>query len=154
MNVFYLDSNPLFAARYHNDKHCVKMIVESCQLLSTALREHGVIDDRLYKSTHKNHPSAIWARSSVHNYSWLISLTGYLLLEYTIRYGKEHKCTEKLDVFIEYIDKIPYGEFTVPPQCMPDECKCDDTVQAYRNYYMKHKRHIAQWKTNTPEWFV
>jgi hypothetical protein len=41
-----------------------------------------------------------------------------------------------------------------PPQCMPDDCKGDDTVQAYRQYYAKHKYHIASWKKRgTPEWW-
>lgn len=38
MNIFFLDNDPKLAATYHNDKHAVKMILESAQLLSTALR--------------------------------------------------------------------------------------------------------------------
>jgi len=37
---------------------------------------------------------------------------------------------------------------------MPDNCKHENTVQAYRNYYMQQKRAIAHWKTKTPEWFI
>jgi hypothetical protein len=44
-------------------------------------------------------------------------------------------------------------EFTPPPQCMPDECKKDDTIQAYRDFYMAHKREFATWKTQVPSWF-
>ena len=40
-------------------------------------------------------------------------------------------------------------------KCMPDECKVDDVVESYRNYYLMHKRHIAQWKKrNIPEWWL
>lgn len=41
MNIFYLDNDPLKCAQMHNDKHCIKMILEYCQLLSTA---HRVLD--------------------------------------------------------------------------------------------------------------
>ena len=39
MNIFYLHPNPQTAARMHCDKHCVKMILEYAQLLSTAHRD-------------------------------------------------------------------------------------------------------------------
>jgi hypothetical protein len=35
---------------------------------------------------------------------------------------------------------------------MPDECKVDDPVESYRNYYRMHKMRFAKWKNNTPEW--
>lgn len=41
MNIFVLDEQPEIAAQMMCDKHVVKMIVESCQLLSTA---HHVLD--------------------------------------------------------------------------------------------------------------
>lgn len=41
MNIFYLSSDPVQCAQWHVDKHCVKMILESAQLLSTT---HRVLD--------------------------------------------------------------------------------------------------------------
>ena len=41
MNIFYLDKAPEIAAQLHCDKHVVKMILESAQMLSTA---HRVLD--------------------------------------------------------------------------------------------------------------
>ena len=41
MNIFYLHKHPEIAAQMHVDKHCVKMILETCQLLSTA---HRILD--------------------------------------------------------------------------------------------------------------
>ena len=40
-NIFYLDHDPRIAARYDCDKHVVKMILETVQMLSTA---HRVVD--------------------------------------------------------------------------------------------------------------
>ena len=97
MNIFYLDKRPDDAAEMHCDKHCVKMILEYAQMLSTAHRElDGNVPDILYKSTHKNHPSTIWTRSSKQHYDWLFRLFRMLSAEYTLRYGKFHKTWNKL----------------------------------------------------------
>ena len=72
MNIFYLSEDPNQAAKYMYNKHVVKMILESAQLLCTAhIISDGESADVPYKATHKNHPSAIWARESVSNYIWL-----------------------------------------------------------------------------------
>jgi hypothetical protein len=77
-------------------------------------------------------------------------------MEYTFRYGKVHK-TESSGIF-QNLSKIPYelpgGKFTEPPQCMPDDCKDDDPVVAYRNYYVSEKSYMARWKnTDSPTWY-
>ena len=70
MNIFYLSHDPDKAARVMYNRHVVKMILESAQLLCTAHHEYGN-HDVPYKSTHKNHPSAIWTRSNDLAYMWV-----------------------------------------------------------------------------------
>ena len=162
MNIFYIDEDPKEAAEMLCDKHVVKMILESAQMLCTA---HRVLDGDthadligLYKSTHKNHPCSVWTRSSIANYMWLYSHMLALMTEYTYRYNKHH-ATERL---IELLKKPPivlveteYKKFAPPPQCMPDHCKNDDTVKAYRKYYISEKADIARWKSRIiPYWFT
>jgi hypothetical protein len=161
MNIFYLSNCPQEAAEAHNDKHCVKMILESAQMLSTAHRElDGDVPDILYKSTHKNHPSTIWVRSSKQHYDWLFRLFRMLSAEYSIRYSehnfKVHKTWDKLGKLLETAPKnIKDNGWVDPPQCMPDHCKDDDVVRAYRNYYILEKKHFAVWKhSNTPKWMM
>jgi hypothetical protein len=49
---------------------------------------------------------------------------------------------------------FPEGEFCEPPQCMPDEYKGKDTVEAYRNYYRIAKRDICKWNhSEQPDWW-
>lgn len=159
MNIFYLDKDVELCARWHNDKHVIKMILESCQLLSTA---HHLLDNNpsneLYKMTHKNHPSAIWVRESVHNYNWLWQLTLALNEEFKRRYKKksDHLSIVKLKHILSIApDLIPVVPFSEPPQCMPEEFRMDDTEQAYRFYYCEGKRHLATWTdTEIPYWFV
>ena len=72
MNIFYLSNDPEKAAKMMYNKHVVKMILETAQLLCTAHIVHeGNNANVPYKATHKNHPSAIWARQSADNYEWL-----------------------------------------------------------------------------------
>ena len=78
MNIFYLHEDPQEASEMMCDKHNVKMILESAQMLSTA---HRVLDGdeyadqhELHKATHKNHPSTVWTRSTDENYDWHFDL--------------------------------------------------------------------------------
>ena len=156
MNIFYLDADPRVAARMMCDKHVVKMILESAQLLSTAHHELGTANENMYKPTHKNHPSAVWARASYENYVWLAEHALALCDEYNIRYGKVHKTEHMLvnDLF-DPPDNIPRLGFTEPPKCMPDEFKVKDVVESYRRYYVGAKARFAKWKLgNEPVWFT
>lgn len=42
MNIFVLDTCPVVAAQYLNDKHVVKMVLESAQILCTVHHEFGL----------------------------------------------------------------------------------------------------------------
>jgi hypothetical protein len=176
MNIFFLDLDPKQCAKEHVDKHCVKMILESAQLLSTA---HRVIDgiettsicnnrkkvlfhlpdtreQILYSATHINHPSAIWVRQSNKNYTWLYNLFAELCQEYTYRYGKVHKCQREL-IFnqLKYVPKnITVGQFTEPTPAMPDEYKvAGNSIASYRNYYNGEKTRMFAWKNReVPSW--
>ena len=87
MNIFVLDSNIQKCAQYHCDKHVVKMILESAQLLSTVLRLNDV--DYGYKATHANHPCTSWAGESLSNWKWLRNFAFELNQEYRFRFGRE-----------------------------------------------------------------
>jgi len=153
MNIFILDENPDTAARQHCDKHVVKMILETAQMLCTAHWESGGVAP--YKSTHKNHPCTIWARESVDNYKWLCDLGVSLCDEYTLRYGRVHKTQAIIEWLVDNVPNIPDVPMTPFAQAMPDEYKSKDAVQAYRSYYLGEKHNIAVWKnTQPPRWFV
>lgn len=156
MNIFILDENPDVAATLHNDKHVVKMIVETAQLLSTAHHVAGSpIAAKLYRKTHENHPCAKWVRESKANYEWAYFLFNALCIEYTYRYGKQHKTMREKAIALGNIPNIPDVGLTPFPQCMPDDCRVPgDPVSAYRKYYREHKSHIANWKKrDIPEWY-
>ena len=179
MNIFYLDHDVVKCAEMHNDKHTVKMILEYCQLLSTAHRYLDGIevigktktgrnvkrwklnDERdtiLYSATHINHPSAVWCRKNAANYEWLHQLLVALCKEYTFRYGKIHKCqsTGLVDALSRIPSNIANEPFTQPTPAMPDQVKiAGDSVASYRNYYINNKTHLANWKKRkVPDWYA
>ena len=159
MNIFFLDEDPTMSAQYHVDKHVVKMILETAQLLCGVhhVTAHDTAHDTAhvpYKLSHKNHPCAIWARTSLSNYLYLCELGLELCKEYTYRYGKRHKSQEVIEWCLIYKPNVPDVEFTEPAMAMPDEYKVGDVVQSYRNYYMGAKSGFATWKNRQkPFWF-
>lgn len=182
MNIFYIDTDPVEAATQMVDKHVVKMILETTQLLSTAHRlldgkmkveqkyvngsfppryrkvKRWVLpDDRdgvLYSATHVNHPSAVWCRTSVANYKWLYEHLKALHYEYTYRYGKVHACERLMDTLQHLPKNMTMQEWTPMPSCMaPEYIVSDDPLTNYRNYYKIGKSRMHKWtKRPAPEW--
>jgi len=155
MNIFFLDENPKLSAQYHNNSHCIKMILETAQLLCGVHHVTDQVTDQVpYKLSHKNHPCAIWARKSLSNYLYLCELGLELGKEYTHRYGKRHKSIEVINWCILNRPNIPDIGFTTPAMAMPDEYKTDSVVESYRNYYMGAKINLSSWKNREkPFWF-
>lgn len=153
MNIFFLHWNPRICARWHLDKHVVKMILESCQLLCGA---HWMTDSEfepVYKITHKNHPCAKWVRESLSNYKWLVMLTAELCSEYTYRYERVHKCQSMLKDLISNLPPIVDNGLTYPARAMPDKYKKSDPMISYRLYYLHDKTRILSWKKrDNPPW--
>lgn len=155
MNIFFLHSDPKKCAQYHCDKHVVKMILESAQMLCTA---HHCFDSKipnLYKKTHVNHPSSVWVRESKSHYKWLYNLFVELCEEYKYRYGKVHKTDAKLRKVLKNPPKgLKDAGFVDPPQAMPEEYRSGNSVKSYRKYYNEEKYSFCTWKErDVPEWF-
>jgi hypothetical protein len=154
MNIFALHHKPRKAARWHADRHVVKMILETVQLLYTAhwvlwypaLAEKGCralletlsappsiltapsllySSQRGYRPSHANHPCAVWARQTLGNYRWLVELGLELAREYTHRYGRVHAC----QVHVEWLKaNEPQGIRRVPRRT-PFACAMPEYIE-------------------------
>ena len=85
MNVFYLDEDPELCAQYHADRHVIKMILETTQMLSTVLHLYSIAlntADGIYEATQQNHPCIKWAAANMNNFLWLYDLAYSLCKEY------------------------------------------------------------------------
>ena len=145
MNIFVLDLDPVQAGVCQCDKHVVKMILETAQMLST-------IAGGPYKPTHANHPCTKWAGESVENFLWLKEHGLALCHEYTHRYGKKHKC-EDIIWDISVPEDMTGDTLTPFAQAMPEEFRSEDAVASYRAYYHT-KQHFCRWTNrHPPSWW-
>lgn len=153
MNIFVLSADPIQAARDQCNKHVVKMVLESAQLLVTAFPK-GVTP---YKHTHFNHPCAVWMRSSLSNYGWLLAHACELCNEYTRRYGKVHK-SEAVIMSLDVPD-LPDVGLTPFARAIKEPWKSQSLhmpiVEAYRYYYHGDKARFAKWapRASAPSWW-
>lgn len=151
MNIFVVDPDPVVCARYLDDKRVVKMVLETCQMLSTAVTERG--GGGWYKPTHKNHPCSIWVREGVQNYAWSLDLFESLCHEYSRRYNKVHKCMDYLHIARDSLFYMPDAEAPRTPwadcSCVEPEFSPGDIFARYRECL---SRKWAQDK-RIPTWF-
>jgi hypothetical protein len=182
MNLFVLDTDPIKAAKLQCDKHVVKMIVESAQMLSTAHRmldgkltrgpsksgktmskkwmhPNKELDSVLYTAVHMSHPCTVWTMTSSANYNWHYQHYLALCEEYTYRYGKVHSTDRLLSQILQQVPKnIKQGALTQFVLAMKSNPECmfpNDPVKSYRMFYQtKQDRFKMSWtKRDIPEWF-
>lgn len=158
MNIFVLHKDPKIAARMHCDKHVVKMILESAQMMCSVM--HGMGHIPPYKMTHANHPCTLWVSRSGQNYQWLYRLMEALNLEYRIRFRNiDHLSWTKIVEFHRGLDRnlsvndFPEKGLTEFAQSMPEKYRDPDPVKAYRAYYLGEKKHLLTYtKREAPKW--
>lgn len=157
MNIFILSSDPYEAAQLMCDKHIIKMISETWQMLSWSMDNvyEPVMDSYTIFRTHKNHPCTIWVNETQGNYTWACQHLEGLMQEYDLRYPNRLYNFKSQRLFLkhaaEYTIQQRPGARTPFVQCMPDKYKCDDAVKAYRAYYLNEKMHFAKWKLGIPD---
>jgi hypothetical protein len=170
MNIFALSDCPVQSAKWHNNKHCVKMVTEIQQCLSCAVIRHSAPTELLpltksgnpVKGGYHHHPSSIWAGNTKGNFIWLCKHGLALAKEYTERYGKTHFCEAQIKQLATLVDYIPDGNREDFAIAISDDMECRkitgfnslSSVMKYRLYYIHDKRHLADWKQNKPDWYI
>lgn len=146
------------SALSHDNFRVNKMIIESCQMLSTTAKTFGY--DTRYKIAHLNHPSTIWARQSLPNFNNLLHLASALRIEFGRRHNKfAHGCDDvirsmaQLTLDSSFAKHFPSTHETELPLCMPDEYKSADVVESYRNYF-SNKPNLRYYHTTPPSWIA
>lgn len=162
MNIFALSDNPEDAAEMLCDKHLSKMVVESAQMMASALRFHGATDKDMpltlhgkpYKGGYPNHPCTRWTQENRSNFAWLARHAIALAGQFTSRYGHSHACLLPINhMYSMCEDYLPDGDRTPFAQAMPEEYKMSNAILAYRQYY--HTKTFAKWggSRHAPNWW-
>jgi len=154
MNIFAVDPDPIVSAKSLVDRHVVKMILESVQLMCVAHAVHGPVPEGVWDSLGwRHHPCAKWTAASLSNYRWLLAHAEGLCAEYRHRYGRTHKLEsdgmlERLAAAppISDIGPTPFAEAT-------GDIHDGEPVATYRRYYIEHKSHLMVWtRREPPDW--
>ena len=177
MNIFSTYNCPKLSAQALDDKRVIKMILESAQMLCTAIHLHSKEDNNiintqaaeLYKSTHVKHPCTIWTAYSIENWMWLYDHIRYLCEEYSYRFNNRvHKVESKfIPSILEYKYLLPEKGLTKFANCCRGEFKngisvdyreIDDVLEAYRLYMCAKWQNDARtpiWtKRRAPKWYL
>jgi hypothetical protein len=160
MNIFAIEGNEQTgeidwykSGRTQDNMRTVKMVLESTQLLSSAMHLNGQTGP--YKLNHAKHPSTLWAAESSENWRNLFAHAMGLIDEYSVRFNKEHKCYQILNQMAKQVDlsKFPRHDSTPLKLAMPDNFKSNNAVKSYRDYYStKEKMRYPTGKA--PDWFL
>src|SRR5689334_9458755 len=96
MQIFCIEGNKnnidfIKSAQSLDNYRVVKQILESCQLLSSALILNGL--EAPYKLSFQHHPCTKWTAESAQNFYDLMEHTNALIKEYYSRFNKtNHQC--------------------------------------------------------------
>lgn len=138
MNIFVTSKCPIKCAEYLDTLRLNKMVLETAQMLATAIHHHG--GNATYKPTHKHHPMTVFVGQTRDNYRWTLRHFAALCREFTKRRDKLHKCENYLKEFIEGAKVIPEGKLTAFPNCAANDSKgisykhIEDVHTAYQLY--------------------
>ncbi len=147
MNIFAIEGNEETgeidwekSAQSQDNLRVVKMILESCQIMSTVINEQGL--KAPYRSFNPKHPSCLWAAESAANFLHLVLHCEAMICEYSERFGKTHKCAAVLGKIVGLFDtdNFPTSDPTPLRLAMPDEFRSDNPVVAYRKFYASKPR--------------
>ena len=171
-------------AAFHADKHVVKMIAESTQMLVTSLSFHANYDSKIGKlaavpqiannlpckplsSSHMKHPCTEWTASSIINTNYVACLADSLVREHQYRYplSAPHAYAQWIALLVSHLDSIGLGPCAKLPDSFVVVTKdkkyqeqifdLGTAVYLYRNYYVDSKSHIASWKKRMkPMWYL
>lgn len=147
MNLFILDKDPVQAARYYQDLHVNKIIIEGSQLLAAAYSLERLAQPdcpRTQKGTprvhgHYNHPMSKWVRENKINFKWALRHIEALSEEYTYRFEDVHYTHTFIEWCYNNFPELPEGQLTEHPQCFrisyPQCIVPGNPIQGYWNYY-------------------
>lgn len=161
MNIFVTDTSPIISAGNLDDTRLRKMIIETAQLLSTALWRADVRDKKLYKHTKVTHPCTLWAWRTRGNFEWLLEHGFELSRIYSSMSSKIHLSDYVIRRAGDLTNRIKRGDLQPFCNCTPigrdDNGKEEDillsTVEKYRQYLNEkwdNDLHPPRWTHRSP----
>ena len=163
MNLFAFDPDPWVSALWLDDVRKNKMILESAQMLSTAVRMLSPSPRQdVYRPTHVSHPACRWVRESKYNFFWTLD---WMTALYKQR-GRDHASAKLIPIFDQFVvdGRFPVENLTPFANCAANQSvgvsfkHMEDTHEAYKHYICARWEHDQRppvwWHGKEPEWRV
>lgn len=147
MNIFVVHQAPRVAAEMLNDRHVMKMIVESSQMLANAFPLKILEEAPRTKAGHTrihsylHHPCSKWVLQDRNNWMWLLRHSIQLCHEFEYRRDKTHFTKKFVWWCANHRNclELPNIKRTPFVLAMPDIYKVECPIESYRNYYRAEK---------------
>lgn len=149
MNIFALHDDPVIAAQMMCDQHQHKMILESAQMMCTALHLRkipirAVGTRKMYLPSYQSHPCTQWVAHSIDNAAWLFEhVSGLREVRMNRGHLTEHDSflvfCQAYDMYAEHCGTDGESSMHFPfALAMPQwiqERHHDKPIHAYRTWY-------------------
>ena len=157
MNIFATSEDPVRSAVALDNKRIGKMLIESNQIISTALLlsddtwKNHIGPGQLSRPTHIHHPIVKWACNH-DNMNWLLSHAFALASEFEYRFKKQHGSFQRTLYiskqlnFSSNFSKIKFCNCARNTSHAIDYSNVEDVHTAYKLYLCK------RWDNETPKW--
>lgn len=177
MNIFILSDETTWAkhldqqVQFMCDRHIVKMIAESVQMLVTATQTwyNTAVPApcQPLSASMTKHPCTQWTMQSPTNYNYLAVLALAMCYEHQHRYplSPQHAYMPWLQDLVDHLSDTGMGLAAPMPKlfaiAVKDSTKrtihatLHEAVTTYRDYYVRDKHRFATWKRRAkPMWFL
>lgn len=146
MNIFPIDKNPKKCVEMMCDQHIIKILTEAVEIYCSSLIGNPLYDsipqDKKYK--YVKSPWVKWAKDK-RNRHWLAYYIYHLNKEYEYRFNGQHRAYKIFEHVCNTVKECPYlhVDLKYPKdflQLVDDNSKCENGIQAYKNYYRYKER--------------
>ena len=153
MNLFTISNNTNDCAKALDDVLLSKTIVESAQMLSTAIHMNDKIIDKpegIYKKYNANEEHNQWVRASKSNYKWTFFYLTSCLNEYHYRFGKYHDTYNLVPTISVYENYFPLTDMTPFTRKFSKDLENYEELMNIKDTCVAYKKYLAtKWKEKT-----
>lgn len=149
MNIFALYPSPIDSARAHCDQHLHKMILESAQIVSSAMHLRKFYVPWAYKPAYLTHPCVKWAAECNHNIVWILELARELEVIREELDCPVHSSSQIIKFAYDFLQgDLPYAraDLAYPRICaMPVHIKMRGDISTEEKYQAYYRWKNEQW---------
>ena len=161
MNLFTTSDNTKACVQALDDVLLGKSIVETAQMLSTAIHLNDKIKNKpegIYKKYNANEEHNKWVRENKTNYKWTIHYLIDALTEYSYRFDKTHDTWNVAKILVQYEQYFEDGEMTPFTRKFSKDIENYDELMETKNTCYAYQKYLStKWRMKeeqgkTPNW--